>query len=195
MNPPSIRSLLPTGRPLLALAPMQDVTDLPFWQIMHHYGDPDLYFTEYFRVHPNARPGREILRSIDENPTGKPVVAQMIGKDVGGLVRMATELQTHPVIGIDLNLGCPAPVVYRKAAGGGLLRTPEKIDEILSALRQVVNGNLTVKTRVGFESADEFDRLLDLFAAHPIDALTIHGRTVAEKYRSSIHYDCIAMAS
>jgi tRNA-dihydrouridine synthase C len=51
-----------------------------------------------------------------------------------------------------------------------------------------------VKTRVGFESDDEFDRILDFFAAHPIDALSIHGRTVREKYRTPIHYDRIRQA-
>ena len=61
--------------PLLALAPMQDVTDLPFWRLMARYGGADVYYTEYFRVHADSRLEKWILRSIDENPTGRPVVA------------------------------------------------------------------------------------------------------------------------
>ena len=50
--------------------------------------------------------------------------AQMIGNDIPSLVRTARELQEYPIVAVDLNLGCPAPVVYRKCAGGGLLREP-----------------------------------------------------------------------
>src|SRR5688500_8483718 len=102
---------LKNGEPILALAPMQDVTDLPFWSLMARYGGADVYWTEYFRVHGSSSLDRYILRSITENPTGRPVVAQMIGNDVAALVRTAKELQQHPVAAIDLNLGCPAPVV------------------------------------------------------------------------------------
>jgi hypothetical protein len=115
-------ALLARDEPLLALAPMQDVTDLPFWTLLAKYGGPDVYYTEYFRVYPDSRLQRHILASITENPTGKPVIAQMIGNDVPALVRTAEELQRHEIAGVDLNLGCPAPVVYRKCAGGGLLR-------------------------------------------------------------------------
>jgi tRNA-dihydrouridine synthase B len=182
-------------RPVLILAPMQDVTDLAFWKVIHAYGDPDIYYTEYFRTHRDSKPERHILRSIKENPTGKPVIAQMIGEDVPSLVRTAKELQKQNILGVDLNLGCPAPIVCKKNAGGGLLKDPEAINRILSALREAIGIDFTVKTRVGFDAPEEFDRLLDVFAAHPIDALTVHGRTVKEMYRTEIHYDRIAQAA
>jgi tRNA-dihydrouridine synthase B len=185
---------LPAGQPWLALAPMQDVTDLPFWKVMAAYGGPDLYFTEYFRVHPTSTPDKYILRSITGNPTGKPVIAQMIGNDIVSLARTARQLQEYPISGIDLNLGCPAPVVYRKCAGGGLLRLPKLVDSILGALREAVHLPFTVKTRVGFDSMDRFDELLEIFARHSLDLLTVHGRTVQEMYRSEVHYDLIARA-
>lgn len=190
----SFRALLPVGRPGLILAPMQDVTDLPFWSVIHPYGGPDVYYTEYFRVHLNSKPERHILRALDENPTGRPAIAQMIGQDVAHLIRTARELQKHPIAGIDLNLGCPAPIVCRKDAGGGLLRYPERVDAILKALRDAIDVPFTVKTRIGYHCHTEFDRLLEVFAKHPIDALTIHGRTVKEKYKSAIHYDEIRKA-
>jgi tRNA-dihydrouridine synthase B len=190
-----MHDLLPDGRPLLILAPMQDITDLEFWRVLSRHGGPDVYYTEYFRVHQDSRPERHILRSIDENPTGRPVIAQMIGQDIPALVRTAEELQKRTIAGIDLNLGCPAPIVCRKEAGGGLLRNLEKIDAILGALRPAVHLRFTVKTRVGFDSPDEFPALLDLFRRHPIDALTVHGRTVKEMYRPGVHHDAIARAA
>lgn len=180
---------------ILALAPMQDVTDLPFWRLAARYGGADVYWTEYFRVHAESRLERGILQSITENPTGRPVVAQMIGNDVPSLVRTARELQQHPVAAIDLNLGCPAPVVYRKCAGGGLLREPQKIDAILGGLREAVAIPFTVKTRIGFDSPDVFETLLGLFQKHAVDLVTVHGRTVTQMYRPGVRYDLIARAS
>lgn len=187
--------VLPSSRPALLLAPMQDVTDLPFLRTMAAFGGADLYVTEYFRVHIHSRLEPYILRSITENPTGRPIIAQMIGQDGDELVRTAADLKEHPISGIDLNLGCPAPVVYRKNAGGGLLRNPSQVDELLGRLREAC-GHLpfTVKTRVGFESEKEFDHLLEIFAKHAIDMLTIHGRTVKERYQTPVHEDRVAQA-
>jgi tRNA-dihydrouridine synthase len=187
-------SLLRGDAPLLALAPMQDVTTLAFMRVIARYDGPEVYWTEYFRVHGDSRPEKWILDSITQNPTGRPVVAQMIGNDIPALVRTARLLQQYPVAAIDLNLGCPAPVVYRKCAGGGLLRDLQKIDAILGALRDAVTIPFTVKTRLGFETPAEFEALLPLFARHPLDLLTVHARTVAQMYRPGVRYDLIAQA-
>jgi tRNA-dihydrouridine synthase len=199
-NPPvtpseTFSALLRSNAPLMALAPMQDVTTLQFMRVIDRYGGPEIYWTEYFRIHGDSRPEKWILDSITKNPTGKPVIAQMIGNDIPALVRNAKLLQKFPVAAIDLNLGCPAPIVYRKCAGGGLLREPQKIDAILGALRDAVTIPFTVKTRIGFESPAEFDGLLALFAKHPIDLLTVHARTVTQMYRPGVRYDLIAQAA
>ena len=190
----ALRRLFETGAPVLSLAPMQDITDLPFWRLMSKYGGADLYFTEFFRVTPHYVPEKNILRSILENPTGRPAIAQIIGNDLEAMARTAQALERHPVAAVDLNLGCPAPVVYRKCAGGGLLRDLPRVDALLGVLREAVQGAFTVKTRLGFEDAREFDALLEVFAKHRLDLLTVHGRTVAEKYGPHVHLDRIAQA-
>jgi tRNA-dihydrouridine synthase B len=177
-----------------ALAPMQDVTDICFMNVIAEYGCPDYFFTEYFRVHESSRLDKPILRSIIENTTGKPIFAQMIGESIPDLVRIAKLLSHYPVAGIDLNMGCPAPRIYRKNVGGGLLRDPDKIDRILGELRANVTGRLTIKMRIGFEDTSEFDRVLDLIDKHNIDLLSLHGRTVKEAYHGAVHYDSIAHA-
>ena len=174
---------------------MQDVTTLDFMRVIARYGGPDVYWTEFFRVHGDSRPEKWILDSITKNPTGRPVIAQMIGNDIPALVRNAKLLQQYPVAAIDLNLGCPAPIVYRKCAGGGLLRELNRVDSILGALRDAVTIPFTVKTRLGFESPAEFDTLLPIFAKHAIDVLTVHARTVVQMYRPGVRYDLIAQAA
>jgi tRNA-dihydrouridine synthase B len=182
------------GQPLTALAPMQDVTDLAFMRVIAHYGAPDYFFTEFFRVHGQSRPEKHILRSIDENDTGRPVFAQLIGEDIVHLQRTVAALLRHPVAGIDLNLGCPAPKVYKKNVGGGLLREPGRVDEIIAALRAAVPGRFTVKMRIGFEDTSPLDRIIDSVNRHQVDLLSVHGRTVREMYRSEVRYEFIAHA-
>jgi tRNA-dihydrouridine synthase len=186
--------LLARREPLLALAPMQDVTDRAFWQLMSRYGGADVYYTEYFRVHPDSHLEKDILASITHNPTRRPVVAQMIGNDIPSLVRNAEELQQHAIAAVDLNLGCPAPIVYKKCAGGGLLRDVPRIEGILGALREAVAVKFTVKTRLGFDDTETIDALVPLFAKHSVDLVTIHGRTVTQMYRDGVRYDLIAKA-
>jgi tRNA-dihydrouridine synthase B len=188
------QDLFQNSDPVLALAPMQDVTDLRFMRLISTYGNADVYFTEYFRVLPDSRLDRQILASITQNPTGRPVIAQMIGNDIPALVRTARELQQYPVAAIDLNLGCPVPIVYRKCAGGGLLRDPNRIDRILGALREATLIPFTVKTRIGFDESSVFNELLSVFSRHSLDLLTVHARTVKEMYRSAPRYEFIARA-
>jgi tRNA-dihydrouridine synthase len=193
-NKPALPALIVPGQPLTALAPMQDVTTLEFMRVMAHYGAPDIFVTEFFRVHDMSRPEKHILRSIDDNQTGRPVFAQLIGESIPHLERTIALLLDHPVAGIDLNLGCPAPKVYKKNVGGGLLRDPQRVDTLLAALRQACPGLFTVKMRLGFDDTSPFDEILNSVRRHNIDLLTVHGRTVKGGYRSAVDYDLIAHA-
>ena len=186
--------LLPGSLPT-ALAPMQDVTDLAFMRILGQTGKPDYFFTEYFRVHPHSTPEKHILDSILEHGTGRPVFAQMIGEDLFHLKRTAVLLQEYPVAGIDLNMGCPAPKVYRKNVGGGLLREPEKVEQIFATLRDCCQGRFTVKMRIGFEDDRHYRAILDLVEKYRIDALSVHGRTVRQMYRGAVDYERIRLAA
>lgn len=185
---------VPTNRPVLALAPMQDVTDLAFMGVIAEIGGPDYYVTEYFRVHGDSNPEKHILSAVTGNQTGRPLFAQLIGMDIPAMVRTAKQLMEYPIVGIDLNLGCPAPVVCRKDAGGGLLRMPEHVDSLIGAMRDAIDGQFTVKTRIGYHSSDEFESIVSVFNKHAIDALTIHGRTVEERYQTPVHTDCVKLA-
>ena len=81
------QQLLSGAQPILALAPMQDVTDLPFWKLMAAYGGADVYYTEYFRVHATSHLEKHILPSIVENPTGRPVIAPALPSRWPGVAR------------------------------------------------------------------------------------------------------------
>jgi tRNA-dihydrouridine synthase len=185
-----------SAKPLTALAPMQDVTTLPFMRLLGKYGAPDLLFTEYFRVHEHSKLEQHIVDSVRHHGTGKPVFAQLIGESLHDLERTVQAMLDAqlPVAGIDLNMGCPAPKVYKKNVGGGLLREPDKIDGILGCLRQAIPGRFTVKMRIGFEDDRYFETILELIDKHEVDLLSLHARTVKEAYRSEVHYEFIRRA-
>ncbi len=182
------------GQALSALAPMQDITDLSFMTVVNNCGAPDYFFTEFIRVHEHSIIEEKILNSITKNPSNQPVFAQLIGENLPNLARITKELLKYPIAGIDLNLGCPAPKIYKKNVGGGLLRDVEKIDEILGLLRQTIPGLFTVKMRIGFDDTENFNPILQLINKHQIDLLSVHGRTVKELYRGDVHYDLIKQA-
>ncbi|PWU05650.1 MAG: dihydrouridine synthase [Verrucomicrobia bacterium] len=173
---------------------MQDVTDLSFMTVINECGPPDYFFTEFIRVHEHSIIEESILDSITKNPSNRPVFAQLIGESLPNLRRIVKELGKYPIAGIDLNMGCPAPKVYKKNVGGGLLKDVEKIDQILGLLRQTIPGLFTVKMRIGFEDTDNFEKVLALINKHQVDLLSVHGRTVKELYRGDVHYDFIKKA-
>jgi len=191
---------IPLPEPLLAgslptaLAPMQDVTDVAFMRVLGIYGVPDYFFTEYFRVHEHSTPEPHIIESIVDNGTSRPIFAQLIGEDLFHLERTARALLELPIAGIDLNMGCPAPKVYRKNVGGGLLREPAAVERIFATLRACCPGRFAVKMRLGFEDHRHYAEILELVNRHQVDVLSIHGRTVRQMYRGEVDYGRIRQA-
>lgn len=177
-----------------ALAPMQDVTGLPFMKVVARRGSPDFFFTEFIRVHAHSRVDPEILSSILDKPEDRPIFAQLIGENLNDLRRVARELNSLPIAGVDLNLGCPAPRVYRKNVGGGLLREPEKIRQILDVLGQERSSRLSVKMRIGFEDDRFFESILGIISESDVGLVSIHARTVRGGYQSEPSYGHVAKA-
>ena len=171
----------------LLLAPMQDVTDLAFMRTLQRINSlPDAFITAYFRSTPTTCALAEHnLRCIDENETGVPVLAQLAGSDAPALLRDAAMLLARPgVAGINLNAGCPSPLVNRHGAGAGLLRDLPRFAEIARELRRALPaGQFSIKCRLGWEHAEtEFPRILEILAAAAPDEVGIHARTRKQLY-------------
>ena len=104
----------PFGKTGLAtfLAPMQDITDADFMEIVARRGPPDFYVAEYFRIHEFFEFEPHVLRAVLSRPGGRPVCAQFIGGDEGHILRALRELSKYPQItSLDLNLGWPPPKI------------------------------------------------------------------------------------
>ena len=113
-------AVLGSPPPVTALAPMQDVTTLPFMKLLGRYGAPDLLFTEYFRVHAHSTLEQHIVDSICLNGTGRPVFAQMIGESLPDLQRTVRAMHDAelPLAGIDLKWLPPPKCTKRMLAEG-----------------------------------------------------------------------------
>lgn len=180
------------------LAPMQDVTDLAFMRVLARIGSlPDVFVTAYFRSTPTTCAIAEAnLRCIEENETGVPILAQLAGSEAAPLVRDAERLLQLPIAGINLNAGCPAPLVNRHGAGAGLLRDLPALQAAVQGLRACVPaGQFSVKCRTGWESESEFSAILDIINEASPDCAMVHGRTRKALYRpNTVSEDSVLQA-
>lgn len=172
--------------PLIALAPMQDVTDIAFMCTLSRIGClPDFFMTPYLRsTRTTCALAETPLRCIMENETGVPIWAQLAGSEAEHLQRDARRLLCLPIAGVNLNTGCPASLVNRHGAGAALLRDLTKLRLICRALRDSLPmGKWSVKCRLGWEDSSEFSDVVDAIMPSSPDMLIVHARTRGQMYR------------
>ena len=183
---------------MLVLSPMQDVTDAAFLRVLHRLGcAPDAVVTPYLRsTRTTCAMSEGPLLCIAENPPGFPIWAQLAGSDPEPLVRDARHLMAHyPICGINLNAGCPSPLVNRHGAGAALLRDLPRLRAVCLALREALPpGTFSIKCRLGWESAQEFPAILDTLAEAQPDWVGVHGRTRRQLYAGVPQAEAMALA-
>lgn len=182
-------------KPFFALAPMEDVTDAVFRQVVAKYGKPDVLFTEFVSVDGLCSKGRvKLLPRLKFAKIEKPIVAQIWGSDPEKFYESAKLISKMGFDGIDINMGCPDKKVVKKGAGGGLIKTPELAKEIIIAVK---NGApklpISVKTRIGFDKIIT-EEWISFLLMQNLPALTIHCRTVKEISNVPAHWDEIKLA-
>ena len=125
-----------------------------------------------------------------------PVWAQILGNDPATMAKAAGALEAAGYDIIDLNFACPAPKVVRRQRGGYLLKEPETVIQIYNRVRESVTCPVTMKLRAGFDSSresyDNFHQIIFDASQQKVDALTIHGRTVVQKFAGNVDWDLIA---
>jgi tRNA-dihydrouridine synthase B len=168
----------------LMLAPMQGLTNRGLRSLFIEWVRPDLVFTELIRVRPGSRKllSKADAAEIAAHEYEVPLVAQLIGNEPTALMDAAMAVQEHGINHLNLNMGCPFGRMTAKSAGGGLLKNPVRLEEILRSLRQVVAGSLSIKMRAGYEDPQQIFTLIPLFEDTGVDFLILHPRTVLQRY-------------
>lgn len=186
------RSLTETKQPFLVLAPMDDVTDLVFRQLVTELAPADVYMTEFASVEGFCSAGRHAVERRLRLAEGEQnVVAQIWGATPDKYRQTAEELRDRGFVGIDINMGCPVKDVIKTGACSGLIRTPDLAAEIIAATKEGA-GDLpvSVKTRIGFAEVD-LEGWIGFLLKQDIAALTVHLRTVKEQSKVEAHWELI----
>ena len=167
------------------LAPMQGLTNRALRSYFIEHVRPDVIFTEFMRVN-TAPAGAGLtaadLRDVATEQEGVPLVVQLVGHEREALVLAARVAQEAGAAHINLNMGCPYGRMGGGLTGGGMLRCPDNLAEVIPALREAIDGSFSVKIRTGYDDPDQILSLLPLFESSGVDFLVLHPRTVVQKY-------------
>ncbi|TNJ39989.1 tRNA dihydrouridine synthase DusB [Chlorobaculum thiosulfatiphilum] len=180
-------------RPVI-LAPMEDVTDRAFRQLCKRHG-ADIVYTEFVSAEAIRRGAEKSIRKLAMDEHERPVAVQIFGGTVESMVEAAAIAESYEPDYLDINFGCPVKKVAGRGAGAALLKEPEKLLAIASAVVNAVSLPVTAKTRIGWDHdsiniTDTVRRLEDA----GIRAVAVHGRTRSDMYKGRADWGRIAEA-
>lgn len=171
---------------------MEAVTDVVFRHVVAAAAPPDMYFTEFTNSASYCSPaGVHSTRGrLTFTPDEQPIVAQIWGSNPSHYAQMSRGLEKQGFAGIDINMGCPDKTVVKNGSCSALIRQPELAAELIGAAKA---GSLpvSVKTRLGYSSVDEWRDWLAHILRQDIVNLTIHLRTRKEMSKVPAHYELI----
>lgn len=182
-------------QPLFILAPMDDVTDTVFRQIVTTIARPDVFYTEFVNVDGLQSPGRQrLMHKLKFDKSEKPIIAQLWGLNPENFYKTTKELVKMGFDGVDLNMGCPVKTVIKNGACAALINNRELAGEIIAATKRGAGSSLSVsvKTRVGFTTVDM--SWIEFLLQQKLDLLSIHGRTAKQMSKFPADWGLIGQA-
>jgi tRNA-dihydrouridine synthase len=183
-------------QPFTILAPMENVTDFVFREIVSTIlPKPDVLFTEFTNVEALTSDGFEkTIKRLKFSNVQRPIVAQIWGVDPESFYKSARLIQKLNFDGIDINMGCPDRAVLKGGAGAALINNRGLVKEIITVVKKGAgNMPISIKTRIGVKSVVTSEWITFLLE-QKIDALTIHGRTAKQMSKGSADWNEIKKA-
>ncbi|MBI4250487.1 tRNA-dihydrouridine synthase [Candidatus Uhrbacteria bacterium] len=182
-------------RPFFVLAPMANVTDVAFREIIATYGKPDVLMTEFVSCHGLCSAGQEkLLPDLWYTDKQRPIFAQIFGAEPKHFYECARLLADKGFDGIDINMGCPDRNVEKQGGGAALIKDPKRAQQIIEATKKgAPHLPVSVKTRIGYNRITIDEWLPYLLEARPA-AITIHARTRKEMSDVPARWDVVAQA-
>lgn len=179
---------------LIYFAPFQGITNQVFRSVYAtSFHGVDKIFTPYFAGinkdnKLSAQKTKELCHTKENNTA---IIPQILSKDANEIIRFAHIIDKMGFSELNWNLGCPAPQVASKKRGSGMLPYPEMVEDILSQLDKHLSIPFSIKCRLGFESAEEFNALIPVFNRHKISELIIHARIGKQLYKGNTDLDSL----
>ncbi|WP_300903261.1 tRNA-dihydrouridine synthase [uncultured Clostridium sp.] len=166
------------------LAPMEGITGHVYRNAYKKYFDDiDKYFTPF--IVPNqslSLKTKELRDLLPENNVGLNIVPQILTNDAEGFILTANKLKQLGYDEINLNLGCPAGTVVSKKRGSGFLAFKDELDKFLDEIYKTCDMKISIKTRLGKDSPEEFYKIIEIYNKYPLEELIIHPRTREDFY-------------
>ena len=168
------------------LAPLEGITGYIYRNAYEKYfHNVEKYFTPFISPHTkrclNSREEKDIL---PEHNQGMKVVPQILTNNATDFIRIGKTLQAYGYEEINLNLGCPSGTVVSKGRGAGFLAYPEQLDAFLEEVFENLHMKISIKTRIGKEDAEEWNRLLSIYNQYPMEELIVHPRIQTDFYKN-----------
>jgi len=170
------------------LAPLQGLTDWIFREsYTEHIGKFDKTFTPFVRVQSGDfyRPSQcnDLLPTHNNHQTPVP---QFLGKSVDSFKRFEELCLEHQYSEVNINMGCPFPMITGKRMGAGILAQPNEVAQLLDGVFASTTLKISIKCRLGQESATEFEQLIPILNAVPLEEIIIHPRVGKQQYKGEV---------
>lgn len=168
------------------LAPLEGITNYIYRNALFRMFPPmDKYFTPFLTPNQNRKlAARERNDILPEHNQGLFVVPQILTNQAEQFLWAAETLSEAGYEEINLNLGCPSGTVVAKHKGAGFLSQPDRLDRFLEAVFSHTQLRISIKTRIGKDSPDEFQKLLSIYNRYPLEELIIHPRIQTDFYKN-----------
>lgn len=168
----------------LYLAPMEGITTYTFRNTHAElFGDCDAYYAPFIVPTENERLSLKSLRDIKRENSKVNLIPQVMCSTADAFFEFERKIKEIGYDEVNINFGCPSGTVVKKARGSGALKDTKRLDRLLSDIFDKTDIKISVKTRAGFYSHDEFYDILKIYKKYPISKLIVHPRVREEYYR------------
>lgn len=172
-------------------APLEGVTGYIYRNAYEKYfGKIDKYFTPF--VSPTSNmcfTSRELNDILPEHNKGINVIPQILTNNSEYFIYTMNEMKNMGYDEVNLNLGCPSGTVVAKGKGSGFLAHKDELDRFLDAIFSKTEIKISIKTRIGVNSSDDFNDIMNIYNKYPLEELIIHPRIQKDFYKNKPNMD------
>ena len=180
----------------LQMAPMEGITTY-IYRNAHaaHFGQMDKYYTPFLSLHKEKEfSHKEKQEILPENNSGLRVIPQVLTNSSEDVLKAVPKLKVLGYDEINMNIGCPSGTVTSKGKGAGMLQNPEELQRFLEEIFAKSQLDISIKTRIGMESVNEWEGLLEIYNQYPIKELIVHARVRSDFYKEKTRKEAYVYA-
>lgn len=172
----------------IVLAPMHGFTDVVYRKAHAAvYGGIDEYMAPFIRTGNGLKVNKNRLKDVvPEKNVGLKITPQILSNNESQFLVLANELFDLGYDEVNLNMGCPYPMVTKKGAGAGMLQDLPRTEAFLSSILKEMPNRLSVKVRIGFQASDELPKIIELLNRFDVCEVTVHPRTAVQMYKGKV---------